>query len=312
MRAALAGFPSPRPDFGGGKPERVLCARCGPRLPAPSPGRNHAGQERACRDAGVPCRSLGCCYARGRGTNEGGPRCAHARVPRDPESHPTLPEGGAHASGRGAEREERAGLGGGGLPGPTRPPSVPAASGPSRPSPSLPFPRPRPRRARRVRVSLVRRAVWSRLAPPRSPAAFPRSGSSGDPSLLGAGDPVLALRARDLSLGRGLWRNGGRSSPARRRTRRGPSPPEGPSAAAGASVSAVGVCERGKRKALGAFRGTREGKRLSWTSVVRVVDGGSVGRGASGDSSGPVVLRGGACASHVWETAVRTGLGAWR
>lgn len=54
--------------------------------------------------------------------------------------------------------------------------------------------------------------------------------------------------------------------PARRRTRRGPSPPEGfPSAAAGASVSAVGSVREGacERRASRAFREPREGRRLS-------------------------------------------------
>lgn len=39
MRVALAGFPSPRPDFWGGKPERVLCPL------RPAPPRSESGEE---------------------------------------------------------------------------------------------------------------------------------------------------------------------------------------------------------------------------------------------------------------------------
>ena len=62
------------------------------------------------------------------------------------------------------------------------------------------------------------------------------------------------------------------------------------------------------------FGEPREGKRLSGRRPrSAAVDGGSVGRGASGDSSGPVVRPPGrALASHVWGTAIRAGLGAWR
>lgn len=119
MRVALAGFPSPRPDFWRGGNPSVCVDRCGPRLPAPSPGRNHAGRKRACRDAGVPaCRRAGAWDVVTPVVGEGrGPRCAHARVPRDPES-PT-PEGGgfAHASGR-VEPSGKSGAGWRWAPGP--------------------------------------------------------------------------------------------------------------------------------------------------------------------------------------------------
>lgn len=263
MRVALAGFPSPRPDFEGG--ETRACFVCPLR---PAPPRSESGEEprgakeRVVKPACGAVPEPGMLLRPWSGKRTKGPAsCARPSAAGPPSPHRSPRVLRARLGAR--SRAGREGLGGGGLPGPTRPPSVPAASGPSRPSPSLPFPRPRPRRARRVRVSLVRRAVWSRLAPPRSPAAFPRSGSSGDPSLLGAGDPVLALRARDLSLGRGLWRNGGRSSPARRRTRRGPPPPE-VLRRRRARLSRRWVCASGERgEALGAFRGTREGKRLS-------------------------------------------------
>ena len=45
MRVASAGCPSPHPVFWGGKTRAFCVAHCGPRLLAPSPGRNHAGQE---------------------------------------------------------------------------------------------------------------------------------------------------------------------------------------------------------------------------------------------------------------------------
>ena len=157
----------------GGEPER-LCARCGPRLLAPSPGRNHAGQKRACRDAGVPCRSLGCCYP---WSGDEGARVVRAPERRGtPPGHPAPPRGMVRTP-RGAEPSGKSGAGWRWAPG-SHPsaPSVPAASGPSRASPSLPFPRPRPRRARRVRVCRsLRRAVWSRLAPPL-PGSVPTIG----------------------------------------------------------------------------------------------------------------------------------------
>ena len=190
-----------------------------------------------------------------------GPRRARARAPRDPPRSPRSPEGDGVRTPRGAEPSGKSGAGWRWAPG-SHPsaPSVPAASGPSRASPSLPFPRPRPRRARRVCVA--RCGVPCGVASlPLSPAAFPRSGSSGDPSLLGAGDPVLASRARDLSLGRGLWRNGGRSSPARRRTRRGPSPPEVLRRRRARLSRRCGVCASGERRGgPRAFRGTSRGK----------------------------------------------------
>lgn len=225
------------------------------------------------------------------GNERRGPRCAHARVPRDPESHPLpLPEGGAHASGRGAEREERGWVAVG-----SRAPPV------HRPCPPRAVPPALPRLCRsRVRGLAVRVACVCRsCGVPCGVASLPlaprqRSHDRGAAVTRPSSGPgirfwrcglVTSLSGAafgETAVGR-LRRVAGRVG-ARRR-------PEGPSAAAGASVSAVGLCEQGKRKAHGAFRGTREGKRLSWTSVVRVVDGGSVGRGASGDSSGPVVLR---------------------
>lgn len=120
-----------------------------------------------------------------------------------------------------------------------------------------------------ARVACVRRSCCvpcgGRLAPP------PRRRSHGwgaavDPSLLGVGDPVLALRGRDLSLGCGLWRErrsvvsrrvAGRVGARRRRRaflrrRR-------------ARLSRRwGPCERGcERRASRASREPREGRRLS-------------------------------------------------
>lgn len=175
-RVASTGWrPSPRPVFGGGENPSVCVAHCGPRLLAPSPGRNHAGQESvsvtpACR----ACRSLGRVLPVA--GNEGA-ACAHARVPRDPD-FPRSP-GGAYAprSGRGAEREERGWVAVG-----SRAPPVRRRCPPRAVPPALPrlcrSRGPRPRRARRVRASLLLRAVWRSPRSP-SPAAFPRLGSSG-------------------------------------------------------------------------------------------------------------------------------------
>lgn len=159
--------------------------------------------ERACREAGVPCRSLGC--VTGGGERRGRVR-ARPSATWDPDS-PAPPRVRVRLASVGARsRAGRAGLGGGGLPGPTRPPSVPAASGPSRASPSLPFPRTAasPRASRACVARVVCRVEVASLPPPRQ-----RShgwGAAVDPSLLGVGDPVLAWRGRDLSLGCGLWR----------------------------------------------------------------------------------------------------------
>lgn len=205
MRVASAGCPSPRPVFGGGKnPSVCVCRPLRPAPPRSESGEEPRGaRERVVTPACRPCRSLGRVTRGGerRGRVRARPSAAGPRFPR------SAPPRVRARLGRGAEPSgKRAGLGGGGLPGPTRPPSVPAASGPSRASPSLPFPRPRPRRARRVRASLVLCAVWRS---PRSPlpGSVPTVGEQRvDPSLLGVGDPVLALRGRDHSLGCGLWR----------------------------------------------------------------------------------------------------------
>ena len=80
-------------------------------------------------------------------------------------------------------------------------------------------------------------------------------------------------------------------------------------------LEGVGSVRVGKEEEAPArFGEPREGKRLSGRRPrSAAVDGGSVGRGASGDSSGPVVRPPGrALASHVWGTAIRAGLGAWR
>ena len=178
MRVASAGCPSPRPVFEGGENPSVCVARCGPRLLAPSPGRNHAGRESV---VVTPACRVGAWDVLPVAGNEG-VACAHARVPRGPRS-PRSPEGACvRASGRGAEPSGgRAGLGGGGLPGPTRPPSVPRRE---RSLPRFPVFAVPADRGLAARVACVRRSCCvpcgGRLAPP-SPAAFPRLGSSGRP-----------------------------------------------------------------------------------------------------------------------------------
>ena len=245
MRVALAGFPSPRPDFWGGNP-----SVCVPAAARASSLRVRGGTTRGKRERAVTpaCRAGAWdVVTRGRGT-KGPASCARPSAAGPPPVTP-LPRGGWCARLGARSRAGRAGLGGGGLPGPTRP---------HRPCPPRAVPPALPRLCRsRVRglavrvacVCVARCGVPCGVASlPLSPAAFPRSGSSGDPSLLGAGDPVLASRARDLSLGRGLWRNGGRSSPARRRTRRGPSPPEVLRRRRARLSRRWGLCEWGKKR----------------------------------------------------------------
>ena len=180
---------------------------CRPLRPAPprsESGEEPRGARERCRDAGVPCRSLGRVTRGGerRGRVRARPSAAGTPIP-------PLPRGCVRTrlrSGRGAERGKN-GAGWRWAPGP-HPPTVRAP--PRAVPPALPrlcrSRGPRPRCARRVRASLVLCAVWRS---PRSPPPRQRShgwGAAVDPSLLGVGDPVLALRGRDLSLGCGLWR----------------------------------------------------------------------------------------------------------
>lgn len=243
-----------------------------------------------------------------RGRVRARPSAAGPRFPRSPEGAP------APRSGRGAEREERAGLGGGGLPGPTRPPSVPAASGPSRASPSLPFPRtaasPRASRACVARVAC--RVEVASLPLPGGVPTFgeqrltrPSSGSGIRFWLCGV---VTSLS------GAAFGENGGRSSPGASPDASGPVAAGGPSfGGGGARLSRRWVRARGcERQASRVSRNlAREGGLAGVRRPRR--GGGSAGRGASGDSSGPVVvvvvLREGA--SRVGNRH-RTGLGAWR
>lgn len=176
MRVASAGCPSPRPVFGGGKPERFLC-----RPLRPAPPRSESGEEpRGARERVVTtaCRArVGAWGVLPVAGNEGA-ACAHARVPRDPGS-PAPPRVRTHL-GRDAEPSGgRTGLGGGGLPGPTRPPSVPRRE---RSLPRFPVFAVPADRGLAARVACVRRSCCvpcgGRLAPP-SPAAFPRLGRSG-------------------------------------------------------------------------------------------------------------------------------------
>ena len=158
--------------------------------------------KRACRDAGVPCASEpGACYP-WRGTK--GP-CARTPECRGTPTSPLL-RGCARTSVGARSRAGRTGLGGGGLPGPTRPPSVPAASGPSRASPSLPFPRTAasPRASRACVARVVCRVEVASLPLPGSVPTVGEKRLTRPSSW--SGDPVLALRGRDLSLGCGLWR----------------------------------------------------------------------------------------------------------
>lgn len=281
----------------------------------PAPPRSESGEEprgtreRVVTSACRACRSLGRVT---RGGERGGR--VRARPSAAGPRFPPLPRGCVRASVGARSRAGRAGLGGGGLPGPTRPPSVPAASGPSRASPSLPFPRTAASpRASRACVAPV--ACRVEVASLPLPGGVPTVGERRlTRPLLGVGDPVLALWGRDLSLGCGLWRErrsvvsrrvAGRVG-ARRRRR------AFPSAAAGASVSAVGSVREGARGGLRAFREPREGRRLSGrpsSAAWRWVPPAEVRLGTLPAPSSSVLLRGGA--SRVGNRH-RTGLGAWR
>lgn len=266
--------------------------------------------ERACRDAGVPCVSEpGTCYPwRGaKGPRARTPECRGTPVsPAPPRVRTRL--------GRGAEPSGKSGAGWRWAPGPH--PSTVGAP-PRAVPPALPrlcrSRGPRPRRARRVRASLLLRAVWRSPRSP-SPAAFPRLGSSGRPvPSSGSGIRFWLCGVVTSLSGAAFGENGGRSSP-------GASPDaSGPVAAGGLSFGGGGrVCLGGGVRARGC---ERRGLRARFGNLAReggLADvrrlrrgGGSAGRGASGDSSGPVVvvLRGGA--SRVGNRH-RTGLGAWR
>lgn len=143
------------------------------------------------------------CY---RWRGEEGPRA------RTPECHvgprfPRSPEGAcAPRLGRCAEPSGKSGAGWRWAPGP-HPSTVCARR--ERSLPRFPVFAVPADRGLAARVACVRRSCCvpcgGRLAPP------PRQRSHGwgaavDPSLLGVGDPVLAWRGRDLSLGCGLWR----------------------------------------------------------------------------------------------------------
>lgn len=130
--------------------------------------------------------------------------CAHARVPRDPDF--TAPPRVRTHLGRDAEPSGKNGAGWRWAPG-SHPSTVRARR--ERALPRFPVFAVPADRGLAARVACVRRSCCvpcgGRLAPP------PRQRSHGwgeavDPSLLVVGDPVLALRGRDLSLGCGLWR----------------------------------------------------------------------------------------------------------
>lgn len=286
---------------------------CRPLRPAPprsESGEEPRGTRERVRDAGVPCVSEpGTCVTRGgerRGRVRARPSAAGPRFP-------PLPRGCVRTSVGARSRAGRAGLGGGGLPGPTRPPSVPAASGPSRASPSLPFPRTAASpRASRACVAPV--ACRVEVASLPLPGGVPTVGEQRltRPSS-GSGIRFWLCGVVTSLSGAAFGENGGRSSP-------GASPDaSGPVAAGGLSFGGGGrVCLGGGVRAREGVRGglrarlgnlAREGGLADVRRLRR--GGGSAGPGASGDSSGPVVvvLRGGA--SRVGNRH-RTGLGAWR
>lgn len=245
-----------------------------------------------------------------------GPRRARARAPRDPPRSPRSPEGdGAHASGRGAEREERGWVAVGSRVPPVR--TVRARrerSLPRFPVFAVPASAASPC-ASRACVSLV---AACRVESPRSPSPRQRSHdrgaavtrpSSGPGIRFWRRGPVTSLSGAafgETAVGR-LRRVAGRVGARRRRRSFG--------GGGRVCLEGVGSVRVGKEEEAPArFGEPREGKRLSGRRPrSAAVDGGSVGRGASGDSSGPVVRPPGrALASHVWGTAIRAGLGAWR
>lgn len=264
--------------------------------------------KRACRRFGWRAVSEpGTCYPwRGKkGARARTPECRGTPIP-------PLPRGCVRASVGARSRAGRAGLGGGGLPGPTRPPSVPAASGPSRASPSLPFPR-------TAASSRASRACVARVVCRVEVASLPLPGSVptvGEQRLTrpssGSGIRFWLCGVVTSLSGAAFGENGGRSSPGASPDASGPVAAGGPSFGVGGRVCLGGGSVReGARGRLCAFREPREGK--GGLADVRRLrrGGGSAGRGASGDSSGPVVvvLREGA--SRVGNRH-RTGLGAWR
>lgn len=214
--------------------------------------------KRACRDAGVPCASEpGACYP-WRGTK--GP-CARTPECRGTPTSP-LPRGCARTSVGTRSRAGRTGLGGGGLPGPTRPPSVPAASGPSRASPSLPFPRTAasPRASRACVARVVCRVEVASLPLPGSVPTVGEKRLTRPSSWSGIRFWLCGV-VTSLS-GAAFGENGGRSSPGASPDASGPVAAGGlPPAVAGASVSAVGPCEKeGARGQASRVSGTSRGK----------------------------------------------------
>lgn len=292
-----------------------MCARCGPRLLAPSPGRNHAGQKRACRDAGVPCRSLGCCDPWS--GKEG------ARVVRMPErrgtppGHPTPPRGMVRAP-RGAEPSGKSGAGWRWAPG-----SHPSDTVRARRERSLPpfpvFAVPASAAspcASRACVSLV---AACRVESPRSPSPRQRSHDRGAAVTRPSSGPGIRFWRRGLvtSLsGAAFGETAVGPSPARRRTRRGPSPPEVlRRRRARLSRRWVCACEWGKRRPPRVSGNLAREKRLSgrrpwWSACATVGPSAEVRLGTLPAPSS--VLREGRSRRTCGGTAIRAGLGAWR
>lgn len=148
--------------------------------------------------------------------------------------------------------------------------------------------------------------VACRVGSPRSPPPRRRShgwGAAVTRPSSGPGIRFWRVRDRGPSLGCGLWRT------AVGRLRRVAGRVGGPVAAGGSLFGGGGRVRFGGwvcasvEEAFARY-GPREGERLSGRPSVCGDGGGSAGRGASGDSSGPVVLRG---RRLVWGTATAPG-----
>ena len=258
MRVALAGFPSPRPDFWGGNP-----SVCVPAAARASSLRVRGGTTRGKRERAVTpaCRAGAWdVVTRGRGT-KGPASCARPSAAGPPPVTP-LPRGGwcAHASGRGAEREERGWVAVGSRVPPVR--TVRARrerSLPRFPVFAVPASAASPC-ASRACVSLV---AACRVESPRSPSPRQRSHdrgaavtrpSSGPGIRFWRRGPVTSLSGAafgETAVGR-LRRVAGRVGARRRRRSFG---------GGGRVCLEGGVCASGERRGgPRAFRGTSRGK----------------------------------------------------
>ena len=238
---------------------------CRPLRPAPprsESGEEPRGARERCRDAGVPCRSLGRVTRGGerRGRVRARPSAAGTPIP-------PLPRGCVRTrlrSGRGAERG-KSGAGWRWAPGP-HPPTVRAP--PRAVPPALPrlcrSRGPRPRCARRVRASLVLCAVWRS---PRSPlpGSVPTVGEqrSTRPSS-GSGIRFWLCGVVTSLSGAAFGENGGRSSPGASPDASGPVAAGGPSFGGGGRVCLGGgsVRERVREAGFARFGNLAKGERL--------------------------------------------------